>query len=254
MMHSLTEDISLNSFITLAHFCDKHGPKVIQITQVARNNNDMESLLLPDYPTDSYCDSCLIKFPEVKDKNVKLRSMKSKFESTGSDNHEDTHLYISTQYSATRFQLLSSIIKKIFSEETMLYNESPLCFYDNERGLNISLGFKLQDGHSRGNERRYCLIFSITNTSQKLCSDIMNRHWDFILTAFNKEVSYIKELRKKVIDKQLNENRDNPLISMGSYLRGNSLKIPKNLTELTGDRLFFMKLHKWNTYMLSNIC
>ncbi|KAL6942217.1 hypothetical protein ACO0QE_003385 [Hanseniaspora vineae] len=249
----MTTSIESHFFITLAHFCDIHGPRVIQVTQVARGAESLEQLLLRDYPTDAYCESCQFQFPNVDkqrekqhiphDVDIKLRSMES---------HINSVHYVSTQYSATRYLLLSSIIKKVFSEETMVYDESPLLFYDEERGFNVAVGFKLQDNFSRGNERRYCLIFSISDVNEVLSMNIVQRHLEFLLSSFGRMIQFVKTQRNQVL-LQLQQDQQNPFMPTSSYLRSNTSKLPRSLSRLVEDEEFFVKLHKWNAYILTNI-
>ncbi|SCV99943.1 LAFE_0B05952g1_1 [Lachancea fermentati] len=226
-----------SNLISLAHFCDKHGPRVLLVTQCAENS---EELLLPSYPTDSYCESCLINFGGFKDEG--LCSMRTKLQSKH---------YVSTQYSSIRYQLLYSIVRYMFSEETMSYDGSPLVFYDNSKGLNLVIGFKLQDANARGNERRYGLILTLDSHDHLKDMALLSHHWEFIINGFNKMVGYIKKLRDDEIErKNRNETCGEFTPIVGAYLRGNKLKEPRNLANLTNDELIFVRLHKWNTFML----
>ncbi|CAR21162.1 UDENN FLCN/SMCR8-type domain-containing protein [Lachancea thermotolerans] len=225
-----------NMLISLAHFCDKHGPRILLGTQFAK---DGEELFLPDYPTDTYCDSCSIHFPG-SDKSS--RSMRSTLHSID---------YVSTNYPSVRYQLISSVIRHIFSEETMTYDGSPLTFYDQSRGLNLVIGFKLQDNDARGDERRYGLILTIDSPDHASAMKLLSRHWEFVNYSFNKVIQYTKQQREDELRRrQISESYGEFTPMAGSYLRGNKLKIPRNLAYLTNDDLLFVRLHKWNTYML----
>ncbi|AET38181.1 Lst7p Ecym_2453 [Eremothecium cymbalariae DBVPG len=231
--------------ISLTHFCDKHGPKVLLVTQCAKTLSECEKLLLPNYPTDSYCESCLILIPEEND----IKSMRSVIGEC---------YYVSTHYSTVRFQFLASLIKKIFSEETVSYDGSPLLFFDEIRGLNLSVGFKLEDPHARGNERRYCLVLTIDIRDQIQAMDVVSRNWKFILGAFSNMIEFIKQERRAEMKRTLKHNQilgTSNFSSMvsGTYLRGNNLKIPKNISNLTNDKLLFVRLHKWNSFILDRL-
>lgn len=230
--------------ICLAHFCDKHGPRVLMVTQCATDNDQCQELLLPDYPTDSYCESCLIHFPESSE----VRSMRSTIGST---------YYVSTQYSSIRYQLLTSITKRTFSEETMTYDGTPLVFYDDMRGCNFVIGFKLQDVNARGSERRYCLILTIDSRDNQRAMSQLSQNWEFIVSGFAKIIEYTRQKRAEEISKrqrqEFSTHGNNLTPMVGNYLRGSNLKIPKNLTELTSDSRFFLRLHKWNAFMLDRL-
>lgn len=302
---------SSNTLISLTHFCDKHGPRIISVTQCSNieDKNDNinittkgpepsirggENLLVPNYPIDSYCDSCLLQFPT----NSKAHPVSSPVDpnsDSGIDENDEIRsmrtilndkAFVTTQYSSIRFQKLNSITRKVFSEETMIYDCSPFIFSDDIRGLNLSMGFKLYDENARGNERRYCLILTIDQSDIESAMNILSRNWNFILLGFKKIISYIIDLHQQVLN-GINDSNDNinnldninhsspvsPTISnnshntvsrlglssvdgspfMGNYLRANKTKIAKNLVELTNEDSIFVKLHKWNAYLLSSL-
>ena len=224
-------------------------------------------MLVPNYPIDSYCDSCLLWFPPIPDS----------IGSTDPENHDairsmrtilNGHAFVTTQYSSIRFQKLNSITRKVFSEETMIYDCSPFVFYDDTRGLNLSMGFKLYDENARGNERRYCLILTIDQPNIEFAMDLLSQNWNFILLGFKKIINYIKELHQIVIDRSNNDNlsksklsinsgnnnnnNNNNSIFISNYLRANKTKIAKNLITLTNDNSIFIKIHKWNAYLISS--
>ncbi|CCH60710.1 hypothetical protein TBLA_0D02030 [Henningerozyma blattae CBS 6284] len=239
----------MDMFISLSHFCDKHGPRVLLVTQMNFNSSDNDPLLLPDYPLESYCDSCILHFPPVSTKQD-IRSMRSVL-----THHNHQISFVSTQYSSIRYQLLSSIIRKTFSEETMIYDMTPMIFQDDINKLNFVMGFKLHDENARGNERRYCLTFSIDSTDHLQSMQLLSANIDFIINGFQKMIGYIKQLRDVQLNTlakqgQLDDNLT-PIIS--TYLRGNKTKSSKNLTCLTNDKGIFVKLHKWNTFLLSSL-
>lgn len=228
-------------FLSLTHFCDKHGPSVLMVTQLASSLENCNELLLPEYPRDSYCSSCLLKFPDTNEHATSIRSTFDDFYS------------VSTQYSSVRYQLLSLIIKKTFSEENMSYDGSPFMFWDEHRGLNLAMGFKLEDVHARGNERRYCLILSLEkgeSSGEKDAFNILAENWQFVIESFTKLISHIKIQSRGMLDKL---QTDFTQIMGGTYLRENKQKIPVSLADIVGDSLIFLKIHKWNTYILKRL-
>lgn len=133
----------------------------------------------------------------------------------------------------------------------MTYDGSPLTFYDQSRGLNLVIGFKLQDNDARGDERRYGLILTIDSPDHASAMKLLSRHWEFVNYSFNKVIQYTKQQREDELRRrQISESYGEFTPMAGSYLRGNKLKIPRNLAYLTNDDLLFVRLHKWNTYML----
>ncbi|QEU59399.1 Lst7 [Kluyveromyces lactis] len=228
-------------FLSLTHFCDKHGPKVLMVTQMASDLARCNELLLPEYPKDSYCESCLLRLPEPKSNATSIRSSIDDFYS------------VSTQYSSIRYQLLSMIIKKTFSEETMSYDGSPFMFCDEHRGLNLAVGFKLEDVHARGNERRYCLILSLEKRNPCDGNDVfktLSGNWQFIIESLSKLIDHIKIQARE----QLNRRQtDFAQIMGGTYLRENKQKLPVSLADIVNDQLIFLRIHKWNTFILTRL-
>lgn len=229
--------------ISLAHFCDKHGPRVLIVTQAGFPGSTGDELLVPSYPTDSYCESCSLYFPSgLKDG---LRSMKSNI---------DDRCYVSTQYSSIRYQLLTLIIRRCFSEETMIYDGTPLVFYDDLRGLNLVIGFKLADENARGNERRYCMIFTIDSKDHESSMKLISQNWNFITNGFGKMISYIQSTHEQELKRQTTLKNEKCSFGLmgGSYLRGNKIKIPRRLSDLASDNLLFVRIHRWNSFLLNS--
>lgn len=229
--------------ISLAHFCDKHGPRVLIVTQAGTPGSTGDELLVPTYPTDSYCESCSLNFPDGLKNGV--RSIKSNI---------GNRCFVSTQYSPVRYQLLTLIIRRSFSEETMIYDGMPLVFYDDLRGLNLVIGFKLNDENARGNERRYCMIFTIDSRDQQTSMKSLSENWNFIIGAFSRMVQYIRDSHEQQLQKlnKLRNDKCNFTLLEGAYLRGNKVKVPRNLSDLTNDKLLFLRIHKWNSLLLNS--
>lgn len=229
--------------ISLAHFCDKHGPRILMVTQAGSPGSTGDELLVPNYPTDSYCESCSMYFPG--DLHSGVRSMKSNI---------GNRCYVSTQYSSVRYQLLTLIIRRCFSEETMSYDGSPVVFYDDLRGLNLMIGFKLNDENARGNERRYCMIFTIDSKDHKTSMRRISENWNFITGGFSRMISYIREAHERELRRQttLRDEQCSFALLGGSYLRGNKVKIPRRLSDLTDDKLLFVRMHRWNSFILDS--
>ena len=228
--------------LSLAHFCDKHGPKVIMVTQVGDDDDPQgKSLLVPEYSTESYCESCLLHLP--REQEIGTRSMRTTVESSS---------YVSTQYSTTRYQLLSYITRKAFSEESMIYDGSPLVFFDDIRGLNLVIGFKLYDENARGNERRYCFIFTLDSRDQEQAMKVLADHWVLILRSFHKMIEFIKGRHEsKQTRVRQSSTASNPFL--GDYLKVNKQKTATNLITLTNDDYLFVRIHKWNVFLLSSL-
>lgn len=203
--------------ISIATFCDKHGPRIIQCTQSRPD-------VLPEYSHDSYCESCILHFPAgTPPTTTTIR----------------TANYTSTQYSGPNFNLMTSVVKKIFSEESTTYGDhQPMYFGDKVRGYNLLMGFKIADPLARGSERRYCMVVTCDEESSLL------PHWELVLTFFHKSIDYLVAARARVLAKQ-----DNHV----GYLRGNRMKEPCGLSTLLEDDQLFVKLHRWNVLLLETL-
>ncbi|SCU78517.1 LADA_0A06018g1_1 [Lachancea dasiensis] len=224
--------------ITLAHFCDKHGPRALLGTQCAE---DGDALLLPDYPTEAFCASCSMHFPGG---DTCTRSMRTRLNSMD---------YVSTNYPAIRYQLLSTVIRHMFSEETMTYDCAPLTFFDQSKGLNLVMGFKLPDADARGDERRYAILLTIDSRDQVASMEILSKHWEFITNSFKRVIDHIKQKRETEVRRNAKNYSGQFTPMVGTYLKGNKSKVPQNLVQLTHDDLLFVRLHKWNTFMLHQL-
>lgn len=260
--------------ISLGHFCDIHGPTIIIVTQEGEIGNSGNELLLPDYPTESYCESCMVKIPDCDGSDENGADVDTEAEVSTTDTISENTLlpasnvprsirsklgeksFVSSQYSAIRYQLLTSMIRKAFSEETMIYDGSPSVFYDESKGLNLVMGFKLHDPNARGNERRYCLILTIESVDETNAMGLIAAHWHFIVGGFSMMINAIKEKHAQNND-GLESNHDlqkNFTQDIGNYLRANKGKCARNLSELTNDKYTFLRIHKWNTYMIDTLC
>ncbi|KAL3229537.1 Protein LST7 [Nakaseomyces bracarensis] len=264
-------------FMSLGHFCDIHGPTLICVTQEGQLGNNGNELLLPNYPTESYCESCMLNFPDCStlDDNNGISTPTQGLSSlsfdevdegkgiNGKNSHQprsirtflDKKTYVTTQYSAIRYQLLTSMIRKAFSEETMIYDNSPLVFYDELKGLNLVMGFKLYDPNARGNERRYCLVLTIENTEQLDAMKIVAALWHFITDSFGMLINSLKEKHSRNCSNLENPNTEENGFThdIGTFLRANKAKKSRNLSELTNDDFIYLRIHKWNTYIVNTL-
>lgn len=233
---------SLPVIITLAHFCDKHGPQAIMVTQRGSLGTFGDELLLPEYSTSSYCESCLLKLHDERAKSIRT--------------FVENAPYVSTQYSAVRYQLLNLIIRRCFSEETLIYDGMPLVFQDESRGSNLVVAFKLYDENARGNERRYCFILTIDSHAND-AMHLISENWNLIVGGFHKMIQYIEDVHSKLIDKVQTEKETKinggfkPFT--GRYLKANKEKISRNLVSLTSDPYLFIRLHNWNVFLLNSL-
>lgn len=220
----------MSTSITLAHFCDKHGPKSILCTQKVTDLAQVEQFILPEFSKESYCMSCLFTVPPQAGSSgtcgptTTLRSVDG-----------GSTAYISSQYSSFKFRMLNSVVKKCLSEETMNYDGRPVYFGDDFRGFSVCISFKIRDLEARGSERRYVII---VNSEQER---VILRNWDLILGKVGQCVEYIKQASQRV---QLAAHEGSDQNNNEIYLRG-KVHQPKSLATLVNDDEFFCKLHCW---------
>ncbi|CCH41799.1 Folliculin [Wickerhamomyces ciferrii] len=215
--------------ITLAHFCDKHGPRSIMCTQTTELSQ-MDQSTLPDFSKESYCKSCLLIYPKsTKGENVTtLRTEDTK----------TNHAFVSTQYSAIKFRVLNSIVRKCLSEEATIYDSKPMFFGDENRGYSMTQSFKIKDLEARGSERRYSFIVNCDQEHQVL------ENWDLIKDSILVMIEYLQKSSLKI---ELENSKNHEI-----YLRG-KVQHSKSLIEMLKDDELFLKLHLWNSKLLRKL-
>lgn len=227
-----TNDSTINTMsfsITLAHFCDKHGPKSILCTQTT-TVDQVDQFILPSFSKESYCKSCLLMFPKsYSGENLTtLRTQDPKSED----------IFITTQYSGVKFRLLNSIVRKCLSEESTVYDSKPMYFGDEFRGYSITQSFKIKDLEARGSERRYSFIVNSESEAAIL------QNWDLIVENITVIIDYLKESSIKI---ELQNSKNNEI-----FLRG-KVQHSKSLIELLSDDELFVKIHRWNSKLLRKL-
>lgn len=218
--------------ITLAHFCDRHGPRSILCTQNA--TQFPEQFTLSDFSKESYCEACLLVIPKSRDPTRQTSTPLT----TIKTNCENGQVFATTQYSALKFRQLNSVVRKCLSEETTVYDLRPMYFGDDTRGHSLTLSFKIKDLEARGSERRYSFIVN----SEK--EDEILTHWDTIIEHVKTICNLMIERRREF---ELQSATNNEI-----FLRGKQLQA-KSLTELLGDNQIFVKIHLWNVKLLQKM-
>ncbi|KAG7885001.1 hypothetical protein KL938_001258 [Ogataea parapolymorpha] len=216
--------------ITLAHFCEVHGPSMVMCTQNVHSGELVDSYYGTKVPPSSVCKSCAFIVPH---------------EGTSLRTQSGDQTYISTQHpsSQPRYAALRQTIMRVFTIESNHDINKPLSFGDSKNGYSVSLGFKLIDDTARGSERRYSLIFT-SDSEQKLYEN-----YSVILDQLTAMVHFITSRSMHIIDsRRKNENNNE------TYLRRGS-RMPKNrsIMDLLQDDKFFVKLHLWASSLLDQL-
>lgn len=53
--------------VSLAHFCEVHGPSMIMCTQVVNNPENLNDFYSPELPESQFCQSCMFQIPNKED-------------------------------------------------------------------------------------------------------------------------------------------------------------------------------------------
>lgn len=63
--------------VSLAHFCEVHGPSMIMCTQVVNNEKNLANYYSPQLPESQFCQSCIFQLPKVGYKGSELSKQES---------------------------------------------------------------------------------------------------------------------------------------------------------------------------------
>lgn len=271
-----------NQFIvSLAHFCEMHGPSVVMCTQCV-GKDEVDSLRLDEFqPPSNLCESCRLKIPKQEgsvdkraDENVNDNdsdNLQRLFEKQRIGNDEPSLVrsifqdktYISSQIpnSQVKDNALRQIVTRCLSLEISYDSSKPVMFGDATVGYSIVMTFKLKDLLARGSERKYAFIV----TSEKE-TELMN-HWNKIVSDLSAMVEYIvtklNEIEKQQEDGKENDDQntttgDDQLSFIANtnerfYRRAGGDTQPKSICSLLKDTNFFVKLHMWACTLLYDI-
>lgn len=222
----------VNSVICLGHFCEVHGPSLIECTQHVNSLKD--NMLAKD--ESPHCVLCRLSFPNNMSNIV----------SKDSENADDEIVpgYISCSYPTLprRYASLTKLLMKALSAEMNSDLSKPLFYGDEVSGYCLNRIFKIKDNSARGGERKYCLLYISDNEKKVL------QNWDIIDVYQSTFISSVKEKVARA-DSQLSAG-DNVLNSE-NYLR-RQLNAPKSLMTLTNDKLIFVQFHSWACSLLAD--
>lgn len=215
--------------ICLAHFCDKHGPRSLMCTQRVPSDS-MDDFIASDFSKESYCKSCLLLYPKGLNDD-KMTTITTTLE--GEDQS-----YTSAQYLTSKYRILNSVVRKILSEESTVYDSRPMYFGDGARGYSLTQCFKIKDLEARGSERRYSFIVNCDD--ERLIID----NWNIIIDNITTMIDYLKDSSKRI---EIEHSSNNDI-----FLRGKNQQ-PRSLAELLRDDELFVKIHLWNIRLLKKL-
>lgn len=228
--------------VTVAHFCEIHGPAMVMCTQQAKKLDDISSFYGAPIPQSQLCPSCRLQIPQMAQLETTTLTTTSEY---------SNRVFVSTQFPSDRniYSSLRQIIMRVFTVETTVDITKPLMFGDSSQGYTLALCFKLYDKTARGSERKYALLV----TSDKESDLLYN--YTFILANLLKMVEKITSNAQRIYQLDNSKlNGDDMMSNNDIYLR-RSTNIPKakSMVEIMSDDDFFCKIHLWATFLLDKM-
>ncbi|QPG73227.1 hypothetical protein FOA43_000534 [Brettanomyces nanus] len=225
--------------VTLAHFCEVHGPSMVMCTQAVGPGELLSKYYGSGIPDSQLCESCRLKIPKQSTEEMPDPS------TVETKSKVNDSMYISTQFptSQHRYSSLRHIIMRVFTIEISSSTNQPLIFGDARAGYSMALLFKIFDSTARGSERKYSIIV----TSDK--EDDIFANYSLILLNLSKTVEYIISKSMQVMEKAGKNNDNNDV-----YLR-RSAGVPKtkSLVTIMDDESFFVRLHLLASSLLEEL-
>ncbi|QSL65921.1 hypothetical protein MERGE_003058 [Pneumocystis wakefieldiae] len=243
--------------LSLAHFCEIHGPTAIFCTQAISshhepsfvdfmaenmNGNSPEGVLLRE----ETCASCQFSVP------TDLTVHKNGFPilKTQSSNHKV--LYISTrrpmlvhENSALKHACVRSLSCELLPGKT-----GPILFGDATFGYTIAYVFRLADPYARGLKRWYSLICLLQNQAN------LSRAWKFIIEKFEILVHRLDTKSKMALVSVDGRNTQKNCIDVRKSPKGflrkyDGSSMPQSLAKLVDMQDIFVQIHASFAWILS---
>ncbi|WAQ96627.1 FLCN-like protein [Mya arenaria] len=250
----------MNAIISLCHFCELHGPKVLFCTQPLHpeekpGENDVDG----DGVQRRVTSPSIFSDPQTPLTPTGVSSANSL------PNYKND-LYMSSQRPQHRdvFAMIRQACIRSLSCEVVLYlkmlqgevnvcpdREGPIFFGDDQQGNTISYTFYIKDNQARGMQRLYSIIVVMMDKIYLLNS------WPFLVP--NMEIvanKLLKSKANKVFEEEKvkfpqRQDRTHSRVNPMNYLhqRGGN-KPARSLVELTDDKQVFKRLHMAFVWML----
>ncbi|CAG5126782.1 unnamed protein product [Candidula unifasciata] len=255
----------MNAIISLCHFCELHGPKILYCTQPFRpqepkqlNGEETEVNIphrLKSASSQTSCTSADI-LPASSSAavasaaaatTVKEQCEGCKSVQTGYVSHDEEAQvsYVSTQqpYNPQVFTRIRQACIRSLSSEVCPGREGPIFFGDKQCGHVLSYTFYVPDSQARGMHRWYSIIVVMMDKIYLLNS------WPFLVPHLRIVIENLQHKAQKVYDQEESKCPQRPY-RMGARVepisfikqRGGN-KPARSLQELTGDKHVFQMLH-----------
>lgn len=252
----------MNAIISLCHFCELHGPKVLFCTQpihpeeksgidheVDTKEQTVPRVMSPTLPASepqtptAPAPSGSNSLPNYK--NDLCEGCTSVHLGFVSHDEDAEVSYVSTQRPHHRdvFAMVRQACVRSLSCEVCPGNEGPIFFGDDQQGHAISYTFYIKDNEARGMKRLYSILVVMMDKIYLLNS------WPFLVRHMKTVVEHLQTKAEVVYKEEQvkNPQRSHRLVSSvnpKNYInkRGGN-KPARSLIELTDDRHIFKILH-----------
>lgn len=252
----------MNAIISLCHFCELHGPKVLFCTQpihpeeksgidheVDTKEQTVPRVMSPTLPASepqtptAPAPSGSNSLPNYK--NDLCEGCTSVHLGFVSHDEDAEVSYVSTQRPHHRdvFAMVRQACVRSLSCEVCPGNEGPIFFGDDQQGHAISYTFYIKDNEARGMKRLYSILVVMMDKIYLLNS------WPFLVHHMKTVVEHLQTKAEVVYKEEQvkNPQRSHRLVSSvnpKNYInkRGGN-KPARSLIELTDDRHIFKILH-----------
>ncbi|CAL1546523.1 unnamed protein product [Lymnaea stagnalis] len=246
----------MNAIISLCHFCELHGPKILYCTQPFRpqepNNLDGDEAegnishrlkstsVTPSPSADIHTSTSFSGC--AKDQCEGCKSVQ-----TGFVSHDDEAQvsYVSTQqpYNPEVFARIRQACIRSLSSEVCPGREGPIFFGDKQCGHVLSYTFYVPDSQARGMHRWYSIMIVMMDKIYLLNS------WPFLVPHMRIVIENLQNKAQKVYNQEEAKCPQRPLrlgarVDPSNFIkqRGGT-KPARSLQELTGDKNVFRMLH-----------
>ncbi|KAK3883195.1 hypothetical protein Pcinc_012469 [Petrolisthes cinctipes] len=262
----------MNAIVSICHFCELHGPRVVFCTQAFRDLPDFDALTGVEAPpvigsrlghhegqpeeSDLWKYGRNLKDNPAEMKNgtpnetcVACRSFPHTQPGFISNDDSAKVSYVTSQYplQSELYSLVHLACIRSLSCEVCPGKEGPIYFGDEARGHVLSYTFFLQDVLARGFQRWYSIMVLMKDKMLLLNS------WPFIVRHLKQTISHLQESASKIYESEESKVSHRALrsaIMNDNYRRQRVAGQPRSLSELVGEEQVWSGLHSSFTWLL----
>lgn len=250
----------MNAIISLCHFCELHGPKVLFCTQplhLEEKNAECDG----DPSGDGTLQTKRVVTPSTEPQTPQTPTHNSlpNYKNDLCEGCTSVHLglvshdedagvsYVSSQRPTHRdvFAMIRQACIRSLSCEVCPGREGPIFFGDEQQGHAISYTFYIKDNQARGFQRLYSILIVMMDKIYLLNS------WPFLVTHIETVVKHLKTKANTVFEDEKvkfpqRQHRLTSSVNPKYFIQqrgGNVNKPARSLVELTDDKNVFKILH-----------